>query len=134
MKKILILDDNKYILEALSSSLCTYLKDCTIMTATSSTKAADILSSVPVDLILTDLDLPVAKGFAFIEHAKEQYPAVPVCVMTGDCAPSVITRLKAMGVRQYIQKPFQFDKLAGIIAQELGLEYPASQHSEPAQA
>jgi len=134
MKNILILDNNKYILDTLSSSMCNYLKDCAITTAVNSEKAADALRSVPVDLILTDLDMPVAKGFEFIEHAKKNYPSVPVCVMTGECAPSVISRLKLLGVRRYIQKPFQFDKLAGIIAEELGLKYPASSLSDATQA
>jgi len=134
MKNILVLDDNKYILEALSANLCYYLGECTIMTAIDGAKGVDMLSTVPVDLILTDLDMPVANGYEFIEHAKKNYPGIPVCVMTGDCSPSVITRLKTLGVRQYIQKPFQFDNLARIIAEELGLTYPASPEMKPGRA
>jgi len=125
MKNILILDDNKAILDVLSSNLCTYIKDCAIMTAADSDTAAEVLRSVPIDLILADLDIPVVKGYAFIEHAKKNYPAVPVCVMTGDCSSSVVNRLKTLGISRYIEKPFQFDKLAKVISEELDPACPA---------
>lgn len=121
MKNILIVDDNKYILDTLSANLCSYLADCAIMTALDAEKGVEILRSVPVDLILTDLDLPVVKGYAFIEHAKKNYPDVPVCVMTGACAPAVQERLKVMGVSRYIGKPFQIEELANLISEELAL-------------
>jgi two-component system NtrC family response regulator len=119
MKNILVLDDNKYILDALSANLCYYLGECNIMTASDWKKGADVLSSSPVDLILTGLTMPVTKGYEFIEHAKKNYPGVPVCVMTGDCSAAVREKLKALGVARYIEKPFQYDKLVSMIIEEL---------------
>ena len=121
MKNILVLDDNKYILDALSANLCYYLGDCNIMTALNGAKGEDVLRTTPVDLILTDIDMPVEKGYEFIEHAKKNYPGVPVCVMTGDCSPSVREKLEALGVTRYIEKPFQYDKLVSMITEELSL-------------
>jgi CheY-like chemotaxis protein len=132
MKNILILDDNKYILEALSANMCYYLGDCNIITAIDGAKGAETLSSVPIDLILTDLDMPVMKGYEFIEQAKKNYPGVPVCVMTGDCSAAVREKLEALGVTRYIEKPFNYDKLAGMISQELKLL--TAQQDEPGQA
>jgi CheY-like chemotaxis protein len=132
MKNILVLDDNKYILEALSANLCYYLGDCNIMTAIDGAKGADMLSSVPVDLILADLDMPVAKGYEFIEHAKKNHPNVPVCVMTGDCSPAVRERLAALGVTRYIEKPFHYDELVSMITE--GLNLRTAQQNERGQA
>jgi DNA-binding NtrC family response regulator len=132
MKNILVLDDNKYILEALSANMCYYLGDCNIMTAIDGEKGAEMLNAVPVDLILTDLDLPVAKGYEFIEHARKNYPGVPVCVMTGDCSPAVREKLETLGVTRYLEKPFQYDKLASMITEELKLR--TAQQDEPGQA
>ena len=132
MKNILVLDDNKYILEALSANLCYYLGDCNIMTALNGAKGEDVLRTTPVDLILTDIDMPVEKGYEFIEHAKKNYPGVPVCVMTGDCSASVREKLGALGVTRYIEKPFQYDKLVSMITEELKLR--TAQQDEPGQA
>ena len=132
MKNILVLDDNKYILEALSANLCYYLGDCNIMTALDGAKGAEVLSSVPVDLILTDIDMPVANGYKFIEHAKKNYPGVPVCVMTGYCSPAVREKLEALGVTRYVEKPLQYGKLVSMITEELKLR--TAQQDEPGQA
>lgn len=122
MKNILVLDDNTHILDALQANLCMYLKNCNIMTATNGTKGAAILGSSAIDLVLTDLDMPVEDGFRFIERTRKDYPGIPVCVMTGDCAPQVRDRLRALGVQRHIQKPFQFDALADALKEELKLK------------
>jgi len=122
MKNILVLDDNKHILEALSANLCRYLKNCNIMTASDGINGTAILSSTAVDLVLTDLDIPVEDGFQFIERTRKAYPGIPVCVMTGNCAPQFRERLRALGVQRHIQKPFHFDALADVIREELKLE------------
>jgi DNA-binding NtrC family response regulator len=119
MKNILVLDDNDDILDALSANLCMYLKDCNIMTASNGKKGSDVLDSTGIDLILTDLDMPVEDGFQFIERTRKAHPGIPVCVMTGDCAPQVWERLRSMGVKRHIQKPFHFDALADVIREEL---------------
>ena len=129
MKTILVLDDNQSILDVLSANLCRYFKDCTITTALDGNRGADVLSSGSVDLILADLDMPVAKGYQFIEYAKKNHPAVPLCVMTGDCSPAAIEQLRSTGVDAWIEKPFEFEKLAHLISEKLnqGPEIAAEQ-------
>ena len=122
MKKILIVDNNKDILEALSGNLCNSLKDCSILTASNGATGEDIMKKTPIDLVLTELLIPAMNGFRFIEQVKKNYPFVPVCVMTGDCSPSVIERLRTIGVGRWIEKPFQFDQIAKLISEELKLE------------
>ena len=119
MKTILVLDENKSILDVLSTRLCRYFKDCTITTASDGKRGADILSAGSVDLILADLDMPVVKGYQFIEFAKKNYPSVPLCVMMGDCSPAAIEQLRSMGVDAWIEKPFEFEKLAHLISKKL---------------
>jgi two-component system chemotaxis response regulator CheY len=119
MKNILVLDDNKDILSALSVELHSCLTDCTIMTALNGEKGEAILRSMPIDLIVTELDMPVVNGYRFIELVKKKYPSVPVCVMSGDCSARSLEKLRAMGVIRWIQKPFPFEKLAQMITEEL---------------
>ena len=119
MKNILVLDDNKDILNALSVGLHSCLKDCKVMTALNGEKGEAILNSMPIDLIVTELDLPVANGYRFIEQVRKKYPLIPVCVMSGDCSTRILNELQKMGVFRWIQKPFPFEKLAHMITEEL---------------
>lgn len=117
-----MIDDNRDILDALSAGLSSCLKDCAILTASNGAKGENILKTIPIDLILTDLSKPIMNGFRFIEQVKKNYPFVPLCVMTGNCSPDVIERLKSMGINRWIEKPFQFENLAMMISEELRLE------------
>jgi len=119
MKTILVLDDNKYILDVLALSLRTFLKDCTVLTASNGASGVELLKARKVDLILTDLDMPIMNGYVFIEHAKEIQPDAPVFVMTGDCPNHIAERLRLLGVRWCIEKPFNFDELTKKISEEL---------------
>jgi CheY-like chemotaxis protein len=122
MKNILVVDDNKDILNALQLGLGGCLKDCTILVALNGQQATHILKSTAIDLILTDLDLPVQNGYRFIEDSRRAYALVPICVMTGNCTAADRERLLARGVNNIFEKPFQVEHLSNLIAKELGLE------------
>ncbi len=119
MKNILVVDDNKYILDGLSISLSVYMKDCNVLTAGNGLKAIEIVNAVPIDFILTDLQMPVMDGFEFIEYTKKNHPHIPVMAMTGDCALEATVRLHSLGVFQYVEKPFDFEELAETISRQL---------------
>ncbi len=120
MKNILVLDDNKYILDALSASIGRSLKECTVLTATDGKQGGDILRSTPIDLILTDLEMPFGEdGYRFIENARRSHPCVPVYVMSGICPEQMRERLQILGVARVILKPFLLEELMGMIRQDL---------------
>ena len=132
MKNILIIDDNKDLLDALSAALRCHLKDCGIVTAIDGAKGMDIVESVPIDLIVTDLAMPVMNGYLFIEYAKKHYPAIPVCVMTGSCSPQILTKLRSSGVGRWVEKPFPLDAILQIISEELHGEPQSARNGDPA--
>lgn len=119
MKTILVLDGNRHILDALSTNLCIYLKNCTILTAVNAAKADEVLKSTPVDVILTDLDLPSEDSYHFIDRMKKDHPEIGVCAMIGDCTPPIVERLKSAGVVNYLEKPFPLEALASMLSKEL---------------
>ncbi len=123
MKNILVVDDNMDILEAVSTLLHERVKGCAVSIATDGAQGEAIMKSTPVDLVLTDLSMPVMNGYMLIERVRKKYPAVLVCVMTADCSPRVISKLLSMGVGRWIEKPFKFEKLARMIAEELDIPF-----------
>lgn len=119
VKNVLIMDDNADILESIRKGLTGRLKDCRIMTAFDCENAERIWMAEHVDLLLADLQMPLASGYDFIEKARRAMPSIPVCVMTGGCPPGVVERLRALGVSHIIGKPFELDRLADILSEEL---------------
>ncbi len=119
MKNILIVDDNSYFLEGLSMSLGLYLKDCKILTVGSGKEALEILESIPVELIVSDLYMPAMDGYKLIESVKTKHPDIPVFIMTGGAVQETKKRLASLGVSRCLEKPFGFKELADLIAAEL---------------
>ncbi len=106
MKNILVVDDNTDILEAVST-LHERVKGCAVSIATDGAQGEAIMKSTPVDLVLTDLSMPVMNGYMLIERVRKKYPAVLVCVMTADCSPRVISKLLSMGGRMLDREAVQ---------------------------
>jgi len=126
MKTILIVDDNSFILDGLATTFGILLKNCTILTAENGMQAVKIMESVPVDLIVTDLSMPVMDGYGLIEHTKKIYPHIPVFVMTGVYTADVAERLRPLGVSHCTEKPFDYEELAHVISHELESRFAVS--------
>ncbi len=126
MKNILIVDDNRFFSAGLSMGLYFYLTGFNILTAESGRRALEILESVPVDLIVTDLDMPFMDGHDLLMSIRKSHPKLPVFVMAGSVEPEIEKRLVSLGVSRCIEKPFGFKELSDMIAVELGVLSPAA--------
>ncbi len=83
----------------------------TIAVAENGEKALDILKSRKIDLILSDIKMPEMDGLELTARVHEQYPQIPVVLMTG--YPSVDTAVAALRHKavDYIVKPFNIHQL-----------------------
>ena len=68
-----------------------------------------------LDMILLDLHMPVMDGFQFLEDFNRMdclaRSSVRVVVLSSSCDTRDQDRIRAMGVRYFIQKPVSRDKL-----------------------
>lgn len=71
-------------------------------------------SGARVDLLLTDLTMPVMGGEELVRLARETHPALPIVVLTG-YAPGRIAALTGQGVTLMVQKPVSLRELARTI-------------------
>ena len=69
------------------------------------------------DLILLDLHLPDLSGGEAVRrlHTEPRTRAIPVIVLSADATPAQIKRLRGLGVRDYLVKPFKVQALLGAI-------------------
>ncbi len=82
-----------------------------ISVAESAQKALTILRQKKVDLVLTDIKMPEMDGMDLTVKLREDFPEIPVVVMTG--YPSVESAIQALRQRvaDYITKPFNINEL-----------------------
>jgi CheY-like chemotaxis protein len=119
MKNILLVDDNKYVLEALTLTLGDYTRGYTILMAKNGREAADIVDRKPVAVVLTDLAMPVMNGYQLIEYMNRMHPSIPLLAMTSDASAGVVERLRSLGVMHCIEKPFDYEEATRLIMEYL---------------
>jgi CheY-like chemotaxis protein len=68
-------------------------------------KAVEVLRSQTVDVLVTDLNMPVMDGFELIAKVASDYPALPIIVMTGLGEAEHQNRPLDLGALRIMSKP-----------------------------
>jgi two-component system chemotaxis response regulator CheY len=81
----------------------------------------DRLDAGPVELIITDFNMPVMDGLAFIRavRAKPAFKFTPILMLTTEAGDARKQEGKAAGATGWIVKPFDPAKLLQIVAKVL---------------
>ncbi|MFQ5797073.1 MAG: sigma-54-dependent transcriptional regulator [Bacteroidota bacterium] len=105
--RILVVDDEKIIRESLSFILEKEGYD--VSEAANGVEALKQLKQKPVDIVLTDLEMPEMKGIELLERVTRQFPETFVIIITA--YGSLETAIAALrnGAFDYILKPIEFD-------------------------
>ncbi|MGF7216307.1 CheY-like chemotaxis protein [Spirosoma lacussanchae] len=78
--------------------------------------AIDKFSAGTYDIVLMDLEMPVLDGYLATEAIRRLNPIVPVLALTGSAPFSNQDRAFAIGMNDYVTKPFNPDDLFEKIA------------------
>jgi DNA-binding NtrC family response regulator len=116
-ESILVVDDSIDTLEMLERNLKS--KGYRVFPAQSVVEAIKILDVTPIDLVITDIKMPIDSGFELIEHIKENFKEIEIIVITG--FPSIEGAIKAVknGAEEYLPKPFTDKELFSVVQRAL---------------
>ncbi|XOV77647.1 MAG: LuxR C-terminal-related transcriptional regulator [Aestuariibacter sp.] len=105
MPKVLIADDHPLFREALVAALQPLLDDLTLVqTGTLDDTLNALQEQKDIDLVLLDLHMPGSEDFYGIIRVTEDYPDVPVAVVSGDDSIHVVSKVMAFGAKGFIPK------------------------------
>ena len=90
-------------------------RDFTVTTADRASTALDLMSQVPVDLILSDVRMPGMSGIELLHHIKEHDPDVQLVLMTAYSSVKDAVEAIQAGATDYIEKPIDFRRLERIL-------------------
>lgn len=104
MKKILVIEDDKYITHAYQSKLTKEGYD--IRTALDGEEAETILNSFSPDIIILDLVLPKKDGFEVLQdlQSNDKWKSIPVIIVSNLGQKEDIEKGLKLGARDYIAK------------------------------
>jgi len=86
-------------------------------------EALAVLQGNWVDLIFTDINMPIMGGIELIEKLCEDgmLKTIPVVIVSTEGSQTRIEQLKAKGVVAYIRKPFQPELIRKVVDEFLGV-------------
>src|SRR5262245_61050068 len=114
--KILLVDDHPLVLQALKGVLNQLDAEIGMFDASTADSARDLARAHPdADLMLLDLGLPGVDGFTLLEEFRNDYPTVPVVVLSGSESRENVTRALSLGAMGYIPKRYSNDVLIGAL-------------------
>jgi DNA-binding NtrC family response regulator len=120
MRKILIIDDNKYIKIALSLLVEEY--GFVPLTADDGDSALKDLMVEKPCLVVLDKKLPDCDGIQLLKQIKAFDPNLPVIMLTAYTDMYYAELAVKNGAYAFITKPFDNDEFIGIINNALGAE------------
>ncbi len=117
MNKVLIVDDELNMRLVLAAML--KKEGYAITAAADGREALQILKSSKMDVVVTDLKMPNLDGMGLLHCITEQYPEVPVIMITAHGTVATAVEALKKGALDYITKPFELDDLKNIIAKAI---------------
>lgn len=114
MQRVLVIDDEKLILDMIKSELEKSNFDVTV--TNSSKDAIKLLDLMDFEVILLDLMMPNITGLELLQMIKEKKSDIPVIMITAH--GSIDTAVKAMklGAYDYLTKPFSMEELILVVS------------------
>ncbi len=119
-QSVLIVDDEPDIRELLDITL----SRMGLVTHSAATlkEAREMVERVKPDLCLTDMRLPDGNGISLVEHIQQEFPHIPVAMITAHgSVETAILALKA-GAFDFISKPIELENLRRLVSSALQLE------------
>ncbi len=115
---ILLVDDDRSVRESVARLL--EVEGYEVQCAATGDEALQIVRTLPVQLVLLDVNLPVQNGWKVYEELEGRNPSLPVIIITA--RPNQWWRAAATGVEALMEKPLDFTKLLKTI--EMLLQRP----------
>ena len=120
MSKVLIIDDEKQILDSLS----VILKDdgFEVFTAKEGREGLNLFDTVKPEIVLLDVWMPELDGLQILKMIKEKDKDAIVIVISGHGTISTAVEAVKVGAYDFLEKPLSIDKVLEVISRGLARE------------
>jgi two-component system chemotaxis response regulator CheY len=106
--RTLIVDDSSVMRKIVARALQQAGLEMVVFEAGNGSEGVDLLKAQQVDLILSDINMPLMDGLEFLRQIRAQNlaPDVPVVMITTESSEEHVKEAILAGAQGYIRKPF----------------------------
>jgi two-component system chemotaxis response regulator CheY len=112
--RVLIVDDSSVMRKIVGRSLRQAgLEVQEVLEASNGSEALTVAREKPLDLILSDINMPLMDGLEFVRQLRsiEAAQDVPVVMITTEAGEAHVVQALSSGASGYIRKPFTPDQI-----------------------
>lgn len=119
-KKILIVDDASLIRNVANKAAIEAGYETIV--ANDGQEGLDALVDNDVDMIFSDINMPIMNGLEMVEQIRKQekYKFIPIVMLTTESKPELKEVAQKLGVKAWLLKPFNKDKFLLVLSKLLG--------------
>lgn len=113
-KRILMVDDDHRLLDAMARQFRAQRERWDFITAADGVEALKLAEENPFDLIITDLMMPVTDGIEVIMGVRRDHPSSKIVAMSGGgqkLGKEPLEWARLLGAHACLEKPFSFEEL-----------------------
>jgi DNA-binding response OmpR family regulator len=118
VKRILLVDDDPDLLEALARNFRSCRHEWQVSTAQDGRRATQLVQEGSFDLVITDILMPEKEGLETILELRRDHPEVKVIAMSGGGRRihlDVLGIARSFGAHRVIEKPFDATTLIEVV-------------------
>jgi len=113
--RVLVVDDEPLIRWSVAETL--FDRGYDVVQTGDASGARRAVGADPFDVVLLDYRLPDSDDLALLETIRVESPATQVIMMTAFGQPEVVRGALALGVYSIVNKPFELQALASLVAE-----------------
>ena len=114
---LLIVDDEEELRDILAEILKNYAGN--ILTAANGKEALQIFREVPIDAVVSDIDMPIMNGLSLLREIRAMGYNTPFVVVTGFAEKNNIIDSLRYGATDFIEKPFLNSTIKSVVSKVL---------------
>jgi len=114
MTRLLFVDDEPHIVQALSRMMRKARDEFEVRTALSGPEALDIMSKWPADVVVSDMRMPGMDGVQLLTRIAKDYPEAVRLILSGHTDREVIMQ-SAIVAHQFLSKPCDAETLVNTL-------------------
>lgn len=104
-----------------------------VITATNGLEGLELYKAEGADVVITDIKMPRMDGLTMSEHIRELNPAQHIIIISAYNETEYLSKAIELGVDGFVLKPFQWNRLIGMIskiAESIWLEKELSEKNQ----
>jgi len=117
--RLLLVDDDRALLDALSSTIEFHLRPLLLDACDTGAKALDLAKANGYDAMIVDVNMPNMNGLELLCAVKHLQPHTSVLLISAHTDEATIARALEGGASEFIPKPFDRDQIVSAVRHTL---------------